>query len=405
MQTQIISRNKTARMENKSFSMLLLSSLLLTIGNKVYEIVLPLVMYDMTHSPVAMTSMRTAELLPNFIFGIFVGVLVDRVNKKKWVLWMTATQAILLFTMGFLFRSQNEWMFIYYMIGFLLMTFNYGYFNAQISLTKLIVPSEKLTSANAKFSLMETLVSIMGPALSGLVFLFADISNGIFISAFAYLICIVLLWQMEINHDMKRKQENFWRDLYEGWAAFKTNTTLYTMTLFIIFINCSMIVVSTTVIFYAKDVLHLSSSLLAIVLSMSGAGGGLGSLLAARLRQKTGIGGLFGVSFLLSSLSYLIFSAGQSLYVFTLGLFLNGISLSFYIITSYTIRHEQTSPHLMGRIGGITGTLFRTAMPVAMYFAGFALLWFGPIPIFIGSAIWNIVFFFIYLRTPLWKLR
>lgn len=84
--------------KSKTFTMLLISSLLLTIGNKMYEIVLPLIMYEITHSSVSMATMRTAELLPNFFFAVFIGVLVDRVNKKKWVVWMTGAQAFLLFS-------------------------------------------------------------------------------------------------------------------------------------------------------------------------------------------------------------------------------------------------------------------------------------------------------------------
>src|ERR1700730_10775552 len=87
--------------------LLVLGSFLLHVGNKIYEIVLPLMMYDMTHSSVAMASMRTAELLPNLLFGVIIGVIVDRVNTKRWVLWMVSLQAIILIILAALFKTGN----------------------------------------------------------------------------------------------------------------------------------------------------------------------------------------------------------------------------------------------------------------------------------------------------------
>ncbi|MDU2243595.1 MAG: MFS transporter, partial [Paenibacillus sp.] len=130
---------------HNSFSILLLGILLVSIGNKIYELVLPLLIYELTHSSVAMTTMRTAELLPNFFFAILIGILVDRVNQKNWALWMVGAQAALLVVLALMFQSGFKSLIVYTIIGFLLMTFNYGFFNVQISLTKQTVSSSRLT--------------------------------------------------------------------------------------------------------------------------------------------------------------------------------------------------------------------------------------------------------------------
>jgi MFS family permease len=392
--------------KSKTFTMLLISSLLLTIGNKVYEIVLPLIMYEITHSSVSMATMRTAELLPNFFFAVFIGVLVDRVNKKKWVVWMTGAQAFLLFFLVYLFKENIHTLYLYYIVGFLLMTFNYGYFNAQVSLTKLSVPSAHLTSANAKFTLVETFVSIMGPALSGLIFLLADLSDGILITAICYLLCVFFLSQLSITEtNTSRKNGHFWQELYEGWTAFKKNQSLWMMTIFVIFLNCTMTVVSTTIIFYTKDVLQLSSSLLAVVLSISGIGGLVGSLLMNWFRSRFGLGMMFGMGAFLNGVAYLGLYLFTNVVMLMVSLFIIGIAISMHSVSVYTFRHEQTPTHLMGRISGITGTLFRIGMPITMYISGWMIVWWGTSSIFISSAVWNLCIFAIYIRTRLWKIQ
>jgi predicted MFS family arabinose efflux permease len=391
--------------KSKTFGVLLASSLLLTIGNKIYEIVLPLIMYEITHSSVSMASMRTAELLPNLLFAAFIGVIVDRINKRKWVLSMIGAQAILLFSLVYLFKANNQTLSLYYLIGFLLMTFNYGYFNAQVSLTKLSVPTQHLTSANATFTFVETLVSVMGPALTGLVFLLADPSDGILITAVAYLLCFFLFAQLSVQEVLPEKGKgHFWLELQEGWEAFRSNRLMVVMTVFVIILNCSMTVVGTSVIYFAKDDLQLSSSLLAVILSVSGVGGLIGSMAAGWLRKRIGLGMIFALGAAANALGYLGLYVCTNLIILTVSLFIIGFAISMHNISVYTFRHEQTPARLMGRIGGITGTLFRIGMPVTMYLSGWMIMWWGTSSIFITAFVWNACAVAFLLRTRLCRI-
>ncbi|WP_139490836.1 MFS transporter [Brevibacillus dissolubilis] len=423
--------------KSRPFMVLLISSLLLTIGNKIYEIILPLMMYEMTHSSVSMTNMRTAELLPNLLFAVFIGVLVDRVNKKRWVLWMIGAQAVLLFILVYLFRANIQTLWFYYIVGFLLMTFNYGFFNAQMSLTKLTVPSDQLTSANARFTFVETFVGIMGPALSAAILLLANLSDGFVVTAVLYLICMGLLSRLTVAEPVAatapvhsatarstdsalltptaspadptpqtvKEKASFWTELAEGWTAFRTNRNLWMLSLFTVFLNCTFTVVTTAVIFFATDELALSASTVAAVLSASGVGGLLGSILMHRLRVRLGLGKVYGLSAAIHALGYLGLCLTSNLVVLVVSLFVIGFASSLYVTSSYTFRHEQTPTHLMGRISGITGCLYRVGMPVVMYAAGYMMMWWGTGSIFVSAVVWNLVVFAVYVRTGLWKIR
>ncbi|MCK8488531.1 MFS transporter [Paenibacillus sp. MBLB2552] len=390
----------------RSFAIILTSVVLLTFGGKLYEIILPLMIYDITHSSVAMSSMKTAELLPNFFFAVFIGVFVDRVNKKRWVLWMIGLQALLLLAFALLFRSGVHMLPVYYAIGFLLMTLSYGYFNAEVSLIKLSVPNHELTAANAKLSFAETFVGIMGPALSGLILMLSDVSDGLLITATCYLICMGLFTKLNLNVEKETPQKTkFAAEFLEGWRAFRANKSLMLMTVFVVLLNCTYTVINTTAIYFAKDDLQLSSSLLAVVLSASGAGGLAGSLLLSRLRQAWGLGKVFGVSILLNALAYFLLFLAHGLMMFVAALFLCGFAATLYSVSVYAFRQEQTPAHLMGRITGITGTCFRIGMPIAVYASGWVIAWWGTGVIFMASALWNLAALAVYVRTRLWKVH
>ena len=400
----MITENVKSTPINKNFNLLLSSILLLSVGNKIYEIVLPLLIYELTHSSVSMTTMRTAELLPNFFFAILIGVIVDRVNQGRWALWMVGSQAVLLILFAYLFKANVTNLLFYSIIGFFLMSFNYGFFNVQVSLTKQNVPASKLTQANAKISFIETFVSIMGPAISGIVFLISDMSNGLIMTAVMYMVCLAFLFQLPNREpSTARVRSSFVNDLKEGWIGFTSNRVLFGMTIFVMFINCSFIVVQTCIVFYGKDVLQLSSPMLALTLSMAGLGGLVGSTLVSWLRESCGLGKVYAMSILVHAIACGLITIHTSLTTYTISLTLIGFAVSLHGVAVYTLRHEQTPSHLIGRIAGITGTIFRIGMPIAMYVSGWIIEAEGTEVIFIGAAVWNSFFLLLFIRSRLWK--
>jgi MFS family permease len=388
-----------------NFTLLLSAGLLLSIGNKIYELLLPLLMYQLSESSIIMTQMRTAELLPNLFFGMFIGVIVDRVNQKKWAMAMVLFQALILFVMYEMFGRDIYKPILYYLLGFMLMTLNYGYFNVQISLVKMSLPMNKLTSANAKLSFVETFVGIMGPVLLSMVLILSNMEQGLLIAAFLYAVSYILLMRLKVNEPEKNNlQTSFWADFKAGWREFSQNKALKSMTFFIMVANCSMTVVSTTVLFFGTEELKLSNSMLSFLLSSAGVGGLLGSLAARSLRDRYSLGILFGMSILLNGVAYLGLFFTHHWLLLVPSLLLNGFASCVYTICAYTFRQEQTPAALMGRISGITGTLFRFGMPVAMLLSGWMMDVLGSSSVFISACLLNIMLFLLYKKSNLWQL-
>lgn len=391
----------------KPFVLLLLTSLFLNIGGQIYQFAMPLLMYEMTQSAVMMSNMRIAEYLPNLLLGLIVGVLVDRVNKKRWIIHMIFWQILMLLFYVVLVRTDVQVYFLYYLTGFLLMSFNYGYFNAQVSLTKLLLSREHLIAANAKLSQAETLITILGPVLSGIIFLLARVSDGFLITAGTYALCLLLLLPLPIPHQPAPPAEKgaFVRELKEGWQAFRSNRLLPLLTGFVICLNATMSMVSTTTVFFAKDDLHLSSSMLAWVFAASGLGGLFGSWLTQRYRAKWEIGRLFGISALINAAAYCGFFLCKNVPSLASALLVQGVAIAVYSVCTYTLRHELSPHAYIGRITGITGTLFRTVMPISTAVGAWMVVHWGAPCVFATAAVVNVLLFGGLLKTALWKTR
>jgi len=386
------------------FIILFLTGGIIAFGNKIYELALPLILYDLTHSAVKMSTMRAIEFLPNLLLAMFIGVLVDRVNKKRWSLWAIGLQIIVLLGLYAVMAYGNPSIFIFYVCGFLLMLFGYAFNNARVGIVKHSLPAEMLTPANASFNFMATLVGIMGPVLTGLLLMLPKLYDALFLTAVLFAFAFVLLlFLRSAEPAVPARQEGFWRELREGWLEFRRNKILWQMTIAVIFLNATSGMAGTTIIFFAKDTLRLNNGELGFVLAAAGVGGLLGSLLISRLRRSYSVGVLVTIATLCVALSYLLMALSRSSMMLSFSLLLNGCFEMISTVCIWTFRQESTPHHLIGRISGITGSLFKLAMPITIISAGWLSELANPSIVFWLAAVGNLLIF-IYCRfSSLWS--
>ncbi len=391
---------------NRSFVVIFFSTALLAFGSKVYELALPLIIYEMTKSSVYMATMRSIEFLPNLLLAMFIGVLVDRFNKKKWTQMMVVGQAVLLLALFLLVEYGLADLVHFYVAGFLLMMLNYGFGNARVSIVKHVIPKPLLTSANAKFSFVNTLVEIMGPAISGFILLFSSLHDGLLFTACAYLMALLSISFLE-QDDLHpaAQQGSFWQEFLAGWRELFANRPLWLITLLVIFLNSTAGMYDAMVIFFAKDRLQLDNSQLGMVLSAAGLGGLVGSALVSYCRRRFPTGRLLGGTIFLLAIAYFVMYLATNIWVMCLSLFLSGMIGTIESICIWTFRQETTPAHLIGRISGITGSIFKLGMVFTIYGSGWVSEFLGTAYVFLAAAIANLLIFLVYRRLTLWNLQ
>jgi MFS family permease len=391
---------------NRSFLILFLSGAVISFGSKVYELALPLIIYQMTQSSVSMATMRSIEFLPNLLLAMFIGVLVDRFNKKRWTQAMVSLQALILIALFLLVEFDAASLVHFYIAGFLLMACNYGYGNARVSIVKVAVPKHLLTSANAKFSFVWTLVDIMGPAISGFVLMFSSLHNGLLITALAFSLALLSLSLLDTDSFAPTAARGaFLQEFREGWRELLANRPLWMITLLVIFLNSTAGMFDAMVVFFAKDHFRLDNSQLGLVLSSAGLGGLVGSMLVERCRKLFPTGRLLGYTILSLGFAYLVMYLAENVWLMCVSLFFSGMIGTIESICIWTFRQETTPSHLIGRISGITGSIFKLGMVFTIFGSGWVSEYLGTGFVFLGAAVGNILIFLVYRRLSLWGLK
>jgi len=391
---------------NRSFLILFLAGAVISFGSKVYELALPLIIYEVTQSSVYMASMRAIEFVPNLLLAMFIGVLVDRFHKKKWIQTMVAMQALILLVLYALVETGVVHLYHFYLGGFLLMTFNYGFGNARMSIVKQAVPQTLLTSANAKFSFISTFIEIMGPAISGFILLFSSLHDGLILTAIALILALITLSFLDGKPlEPKPAEDSFWNSFIDGWRELLRNRPLWLITLLVIFLNATAGMFDAMVIFYAKDHLHLDNAQLGLVLSAAGLGGLVGSMLVEACRRRIPTGKLLGLTIFLLALAYLLMYFADHVWLMCASLFVSGLVGTIQNICIWTFRQETTPTPLIGRITGITGSIFKLGMVFTIFGSGWISEWFGASYVFLAAAVGNLLIFLVYRRMSLWRLK
>ncbi|CAM4005143.1 MFS transporter [Cohnella lubricantis] len=390
---------------NRNFTLLYLSGAAITLGSKVYELALPLILYDLTRSEVAMTTMRAIEFLPNLLLAIFIGVWVDRANKKRWIQTTNLLQAVFLLLLFFLLEAGHHSLWIFYSIGFLLMTLNYSYGNGRISLAKQALPRELLTTANAKFSAVSTFADIMGPALSGFILLLANLNFGLLFTAIAFAVAFGITAMLPADQEAaKQARSSFWSDLREGWVELRRNRPLWMLTWLVVFLNSASGLYDAVLIFYAKDTLGLSDLEVGLLLCAGGAGGLIGSQWVTSLRSRLGTGKLLGLTLFMSAVASILLYFAHNATLMAVSLFVSGLFGLMQSVCIWSFRQESTPTHLIGRISGVTGSMFKLGLPFVLFGSGFAAHAFGASLIFLLAVVFYLAILVVYRFLPLWRL-
>nr|WP_074435621.1 MFS transporter [Oceanobacillus jeddahense] len=397
----------TSLWKNKNFLFLWGGSTVQSIGMQMYMLAIPLLIYSMTESALAMSAMRAIDFFPNIFLGIIAGVLVDRMNRKKMMRWTSLISIMASLGIIMLLLSNTIQLWHLYILGFVLSSAGYTFGNAHHSVMPQIVSKEQLTSANAKLSFVNTFIQTVGPGLAGILLGIVTTASVLSIYTMSLIILFICVEFVQVpgKKPRKEKQARSWsREMKEGWRELFQNKTLLTPTITIIFINLAMSLVIGVLVFYAADQLHASEKEIGLMFSISSLGGLLGALAVKPLRKKFNRGRIFTSFRLVDVIAMVLLIFANTWWLLGIGLAIRTFSTVISNIIYLAIRQEVTPNHMLGRVAGTASMFMKLTLPFGLFIAGIWAEWL-PVPLlFIFSAAIFLTLFLWLSRHPFRKV-
>lgn len=275
---------------NRDYLLLWSGQAISAIGSGVSELAFPLLVLAVTHSPAQAGFVAALRALPAPLLSLLAGVLVDRRDRKRVMIFCDAGRALsiasipIAFALGHLTIVQ---LYITSLVeGTLMILFNLAH---TASLSQ-VVTKEQLASAVAQAEVMEGTTYLFGPTLSGLLYSVSQMLPFV-ADAISYAVSIFTLLLIRTPFQKKRssKHRRFREEVTEGMVWMWRQPFIRAMTLLS---GASALVLpgSTLIVIVLAQQQHASAVIIGLIFAAGGVASILSSLLAPLIQKRLSVG-------------------------------------------------------------------------------------------------------------------
>ena len=190
------------------------------LGDRVYSVVLPFLVLELGGSAAQIGQVLAVYSVPQLLFLLTGGVLVDRAPRRLTMLVSNALHALLLGVVLVLMLSGRLELTHLYVLSGLFGLLSAFFMPAAMSITPQLVPREVLPQANALRSFASELAGILGPPLGGVLVTLGSLSLALGFDAVTFVLgalCLLAMRPRPVKRQIEATPLGYWRDLEEGF--------------------------------------------------------------------------------------------------------------------------------------------------------------------------------------------
>jgi MFS family permease len=337
-----------------------------------------------------------ANTAPLAVFVIFGGVLVDRVTPVRVMIAADMARLIIHGTLAasFLVGKPSLWLIVSLLAlsGTAMAAFQPGYVS--------VIPwtTREVQKANAALRVSESLVTVIGPAISGLLLALSSVWVVVAVDAVTYLVSAVCLLALRLRIPRSHERPTLRHDLVQGWREFTARTWLWgVIVIFMLYqttVNGPFLTLGQSLI-----IIEHGESTLGFVMAMYGLGAVLGGLVAARVKPQHPLraGAIALVS---NACSVLVVALYLPAPVIATGYALHGAGSAFWLVMFHSSVQTKIPPETLGRVHAYDVAGSVVMRPVGQIVAGPASLAVGAVTVLFFSSAMLFVTVGLLLAVP-----
>ncbi|GEN54962.1 MFS transporter [Halobacillus faecis] len=373
-------------------------------GDQIYLIALPLMVLALTGSPLSMGIVAAIERVP-VLFQPIAGVLADRLNRKRILLFCDFFRFLLLGSVGVLFLYETIAIYVLYAAAFVIGVLGQLYQTSQFASIPKLVRKQDLDLVNAWNTGMFHTAVFLAPGLGGWIVAFYNPGIGIIINSLSFFIGFLVVWSLRLEEErMQGEKRSFTQDMREGFHFVMQQRPLLYTNIAMFFSVFGTTLFLTMMIVHLKAGIGFSAVSIGWLLSIGGVGAIGGAVLSPILRRRVTYRTLLFGCGALGGLSIFLFSFYQSFMALALLNAFGTICASISSPCIVTLRQKLTPEHLLGRVQATSRFMTWALMPVAALVAGIISEYISTsMTIAIGGSV-SIIASFIYLHPSLKKV-
>src|SRR5262249_15825237 len=233
------------------------------LGSSFSYFALPLLVFQLTHSPISLAISTFTFALPHLLFGLFIGAWVDRVDRKRLMIAVDVLVAFVMLTipvLAFVHMLNVYWV---YAVQFAASSLGLVFEQAEFTAIPSLAGREGLVSANGRINASYHASEVAGPAIAGAIVSFVTVPALLLIDSLSYLFSAgALAWiRVSFNQEDRktRPPTRILADIGEGLRYVVSHPVLRNISLLLMTFNFVDSTFNAQSVFYAKERLHVNN--------------------------------------------------------------------------------------------------------------------------------------------------
>ena len=380
----------------RNFRWLLSASWLIDIGDGISLAAGPLLVASLTHNAVLIASGALLQWLPALLFGLWAGVLSDRLNRKLIQIVVDLFRAVLLIVLCVTIVTGAVTIALVLIVLFVLSSADVFGRNAENTLLPMLVRRDDLAIANARIQVgFITVNQLVGPPIGAALFAAGRalpfVSEGVLIAAGVVCVSRIAL----PRHVRENTGQAVWHDIVEGVRWVRHHAAVRTLVLTIFTFNITFGAAWSVLVLYASRHLGLGAVGFGLITTVQAVGGLIGTLSYGWIIRRVSLGNIMRVGLIIETLTHLGLALATTPWVAMPIFFVFGAHAFIWGTTSITVRQRAVPNALQGRVGSVNTVGVFGGLVVGSGIGGLlgqhigitAPFWFA----FIGSAIFLVL--------------
>jgi MFS family permease len=335
---------------------LLASSWTTNLGDGVALAAGPLLVASLTDDAFLVSLAALLRWAPPLVFGLYAGVLSDRLDRRRIVMAADGIRAVVLGGLVLTMITGQVSATVALLALGLLATAEVFADNTTATLTPMLVHRDDLAVANSRLQAgFITLNQLVGPPIGAALFAagraWPFVTEAVVVAAGVLLVSRVVL--PAHGRGSARVAGSVARDVAEGVRWTVRHPAVRTLALTILIFNVTFGAAWSVLVLYAQQRLGLGAVGFGLLTTISAAGGLLGTGLYGWITRRVSLGNVMRVGLIIETLTHLALAVTTSPWVASLVFFVFGAHAFIWGTTSITVRQRAVPTHLQGRVSSV----------------------------------------------------
>lgn len=359
-------------LRHRNFKLFFAGQSISLIGTWMTRVATSWLVYRLTGSALLLGVVGFAGQIPTFLLAPFAGVLVDRLNRRKMLVWTQALAGLQSLALAGLTLAKvitiHEVIWLSVLQG-LINAFDMP--GRQAFLIQMVEDKQDLGNAIALNSSMVNVARLIGPALAG--FVIAGVGEGycFLIDGISYLAVIASLLMMRVNiAQARRAATSMLEQLKEGWTYVRGFPPIRTILLLFALISLMGMPFMVLMPIFASEVLHGGPHTLGFLLGASGVGALISAISLALRKTVRGLTTMIQISAALFGVGLICFGLSRILLLSMLLMVVVGFGMMQGLAASNTVIQTLVPEDKRGRVMSYYTMAFVGMAPFGSLLAG-----------------------------------